>query len=98
MSLAQRLVWLDGLFTVAILAAAAAVWTPGAGASPWVVAGRVSLVGAVCLAEGVETQAEADACRQLGFALAQGFLFGRPAPASEYMDRSRDEDTAALRG
>jgi EAL domain-containing protein (putative c-di-GMP-specific phosphodiesterase class I) len=28
----------------------------------------------------VECQEEADACRQLGFQLAQGFFFGRPAP------------------
>ena len=33
------------------------------------------------LAEGVETEAEADTCRELGFDLAQGFFYGRPAPA-----------------
>ncbi len=33
------------------------------------------------LAEGVETEAEATVCRELGFELAQGFYFGRPAPA-----------------
>lgn len=32
------------------------------------------------LAEGVETEAEARACRELGFDLAQGFFYGRPAP------------------
>ena len=31
------------------------------------------------LAEGIETSAEAETCRQLGFDLAQGFYFGRPA-------------------
>jgi len=31
-----------------------------------------------CVAEGVETQAEADACADLGFTHAQGYLFGRP--------------------
>lgn len=31
------------------------------------------------LAEGIETSAEAEACRHLGFDLAQGFYFGRPA-------------------
>jgi EAL domain-containing protein (putative c-di-GMP-specific phosphodiesterase class I) len=36
------------------------------------------------LAEGLETRADADACRQLGFALAQGYLFGRPAPAGAW--------------
>ncbi len=32
------------------------------------------------LAEGIETEAEAAACRDLGFELAQGYYFGRPAP------------------
>lgn len=36
------------------------------------------------LAEGVETAEEADACRDLGFALAQGYFFGRPRPAIDY--------------
>lgn len=33
------------------------------------------------LAEGIETDAEAEVCREIGFDLAQGFFFGRPAPA-----------------
>ncbi|QDS96397.1 Putative cyclic-di-GMP phosphodiesterase AdrB [Roseimaritima multifibrata] len=33
------------------------------------------------LAEGIETAEEAQACQDLGFDLAQGFYFGRPAPA-----------------
>jgi len=33
------------------------------------------------LAEGVETVGEADACRQAGFELMQGYFFGRPAAA-----------------
>ncbi|TWT35803.1 Cyclic di-GMP phosphodiesterase Gmr [Posidoniimonas corsicana] len=37
-------------------------------------------LGVIPLAEGVETQADHDACAQLGFACAQGFLYGRPAP------------------
>lgn len=32
------------------------------------------------LAEGVETAPEAEACRDLGFDLAQGYFFGKPAP------------------
>jgi EAL domain-containing protein (putative c-di-GMP-specific phosphodiesterase class I) len=32
------------------------------------------------LAEGIETEEEATVCRQLKFDLAQGYLFGRPAP------------------
>jgi len=35
-------------------------------------------VGAMPLAEGIETESEADACRRLGFEMGQGFYFGRP--------------------
>ncbi len=38
-------------------------------------------LGVVPLAEGIETAAEAETCRQLNFKLAQGYHFGRPAPA-----------------
>jgi EAL domain-containing protein (putative c-di-GMP-specific phosphodiesterase class I) len=38
-------------------------------------------LGIIALAEGIECQAEADVCRELGFQLAQGFFYGRPAPA-----------------
>jgi len=37
--------------------------------------------GAVPLAEGVETEAEAEICRLMGFKLLQGYLTGKPAPA-----------------
>lgn len=43
----------------------------------------VRSLNAVPLAEGVETEREADVCRELGFELAQGFFFGRPRPATE---------------
>ena len=33
------------------------------------------------LAEGIETIEEAEACQEIGFDLAQGFYYGRPAPA-----------------
>ncbi len=36
-------------------------------------------LGALALAEGVETPAEAECCRQMNFDLVQGFLTGRPA-------------------
>lgn len=36
------------------------------------------------LAEGIETPEEADVCRSLGFLTAQGYHFGRPAPARQY--------------
>lgn len=34
----------------------------------------------IALAEGVETEVQAEICRDLGFDLAQGYLFGRPQP------------------
>jgi len=34
------------------------------------------------LAEGIETAEEAAACRETGFDLAQGYFYGRPAPAN----------------
>ncbi|MEQ8791952.1 MAG: EAL domain-containing protein [Pirellulaceae bacterium] len=41
-------------------------------------------LGIRSLAEGVECEEEADACRRLGFQLAQGYFFGRPASALRY--------------
>ncbi|MEZ6058417.1 MAG: EAL domain-containing protein [Planctomycetaceae bacterium] len=38
------------------------------------------------LAEGIETQAEAEICRELGFDFAQGYYFGRPAPPKTDLD------------
>jgi EAL domain-containing protein (putative c-di-GMP-specific phosphodiesterase class I) len=35
------------------------------------------------VAEGVETRGEAEACREVGFTHAQGYLFGRPIPAEQ---------------
>lgn len=40
--------------------------------------------GVRALAEGVECQEEADVCLELGFELAQGWLFGRPAPLEHW--------------
>lgn len=37
-------------------------------------------LGSVPLAEGIETQAERDICKDMGFELLQGYLTGRPAP------------------
>ncbi len=36
------------------------------------------------LAEGIETEEEAEICREVGFELAQGYLFGRGEPASHW--------------
>jgi EAL domain-containing protein (putative c-di-GMP-specific phosphodiesterase class I) len=49
-------------------------------------------LGVIPLAEGIECQEEATACRELGFQLAQGFFYGRPAPI-----RCIDEFQYALR-
>lgn len=38
-------------------------------------------LGSVPLAEGVEEEAEAQVCREMGFQLIQGYLTGRPVPA-----------------
>lgn len=46
----------------------------------------VKNLGIVPLAEGVETSGEADACREAGFDLVQGYYFGRPAPAGHWLD------------
>jgi diguanylate cyclase (GGDEF)-like protein/PAS domain S-box-containing protein len=39
------------------------------------------------VAEGVETEGQASLVRDLGFTHAQGFLFGEPAPAPEFLAR-----------
>ena len=46
----------------------------------------VSGLGVATLAEGVEKEEEAEVCRRLGFDLAQGYHFGRPAPAETFLD------------
>jgi EAL domain-containing protein (putative c-di-GMP-specific phosphodiesterase class I) len=35
-------------------------------------------LGSIALAEGIEVEADAEVCRQMGFRLMQGYLFGRP--------------------
>lgn len=52
------------------------------------IAGLVRIVkelNVVPLAEGVETQEEARICRDLGFNLAQGFLFGKGEPVQKWI-------------
>ena len=41
-------------------------------------------LGVIALAEGIETEAEARVCQELGFAMAQGYYFGRPAPPRKF--------------
>jgi EAL domain-containing protein (putative c-di-GMP-specific phosphodiesterase class I) len=39
-------------------------------------------LGSIALAEGIEEEADAAVCRQMGFRLMQGYLFGKPVPAA----------------
>jgi EAL domain-containing protein (putative c-di-GMP-specific phosphodiesterase class I) len=41
-------------------------------------------LGVRVVAEGVETEAQADMLRSLGCPLAQGYLFGRPMPLADW--------------
>src|SRR5256886_1981591 len=83
MSLAQRLAWLDGVSTLAVLATVFVVWSPAADdpvGSLWRLAARVGIVAAVCLGafyynDLYDFEAPHDAgqlftrlCRALGFA------------------------------
>jgi len=49
------------------------------------------------VAEGVETQAEADALWELGCRLHQGYLYAPPLPAPEFLALARAAPTAPLR-
>ena len=42
-------------------------------------------LGIETLAEGIESSGEANFCRQIGFDLAQGYQFGRPAPVDAWL-------------
>ncbi|HEX9732502.1 MAG TPA: EAL domain-containing protein [Thermoanaerobaculia bacterium] len=50
-------------------------------------------MGIMPIAEGVEREQEAAACRDLGFVYGQGYLFGRPLPAANH---GEDTDTHPL--
>jgi len=45
-------------------------------------------IGATVIAEGIETEEQADVSRALGADLGQGFLFGRPTLAADLAERS----------
>jgi EAL domain-containing protein (putative c-di-GMP-specific phosphodiesterase class I) len=56
-------------------------------------------LGIVLIAEGLETEAEADICRRLGCELAQGFLLGRPRSVHTFASPGQTDElnlTAAL--
>jgi EAL domain-containing protein (putative c-di-GMP-specific phosphodiesterase class I) len=41
-------------------------------------------LGSIALAEGIEAEDDAQICRQMGFKLMQGYLFGKPVPAANF--------------
>src|SRR5258708_14137797 len=49
-------------------------------------------LGIVVVAEGVETQAQAQRLRQLGCEQAQGYLFGRPVPQANLFQRAAADE------
>ena len=51
-------------------------------------------LGIATLCEGIETLSEAETCKQLGFELAQGFYFGRPAPLAHHLRLQSHEPRA----
>src|SRR5256885_16736849 len=53
-------------------------------------------LGILPLAEGIESEEDGIACRELGFVLGQGYYYGRPAPAKTFggfVENSPDEPT-----
>jgi diguanylate cyclase (GGDEF)-like protein len=53
-------------------------------------------LGVTAIAEGVETQAEADQARALGCDVSQGYFFVAPEPAYAIAERFDDEDLAGV--
>lgn len=54
----------------------------------------VKALNGITLAEGVEEEAESNACQELGFDLAQGYYYGRPAPPQHWRDHAILEQEA----
>ena len=50
------------------------------------IVGLADRLGLSCVAEGVETRAQAEAAAALGFQRGQGFYFGKPADPQEFLD------------
>jgi EAL domain-containing protein (putative c-di-GMP-specific phosphodiesterase class I) len=45
-------------------------------------------MGSITLAEGIEAPEDAAICKQMGFQLVQGFLYGRPMPVEDLLKRT----------
>ncbi len=58
----------------------------------------IAELGGRLLAEGVERKQQADILRQSGVSLAQGFYFGRPGPAADWVDALEALETSATEG
>lgn len=43
-------------------------------------------LGIIALAEGIEEQADHEVCKQMGFVCSQGFLYGKPARPSTFLE------------
>jgi len=65
---------------------------PGAAAVTRAIIALAATLSLRTIAEGIETEAQADDCRRLGCHEGQGYLFGQPIPAAEfpaYIEQSR---------
>ena len=51
-------------------------------------------LGITTVAEGVETQEQADMLHKLGCDIVQGFLFSRPLPAEQFLDWAQCHDVS----
>ncbi|WP_157896853.1 putative bifunctional diguanylate cyclase/phosphodiesterase [Acidovorax carolinensis] len=59
--------------------------SPGAGAVVQTLISMAHKLGMNTIAEGVETQQQAEVLQRLGCTLAQGYLYAKPLPASEFI-------------
>ena len=47
-------------------------------------------LGIAALAEGIEKEEEHEACLEIGFELAQGYLYGKPALPKSFSNESSE--------